>query len=196
MLPALRKKLKNVSSSNQSLQDILQSSKEADAVITITKVETGIHNTQLVLSIINQEPRICFYNRLDIKKIISSAFVSSGNVVNDIKTLNNQGYDFTEDDLDIVSGSLIAKETSLGYFGTLGEGWTENALCAIAKPYVKIAPDLYNGWTEDGSLPLLQWDIRIDGILYPFNETRAWVFRLIQRSMIGLLKITMVKPWS
>ena len=119
MLPALRKKLKNVSSSNQSLQDILQSSKEADAVITITNVETGIHNTQLVLSIINQEPRICFYNRLDIKKIISSAFVSSGNVVNDIKTLNNQGYDFTEDDLEFSRGLLVAKETSLRFFGEL-----------------------------------------------------------------------------
>lgn len=170
MLPALRKKLKNVSSKSQSLQDILRTCRAGKEAITITAKDNGIHNTQLVVLMEDGEKRVQFYDRLPLNVIIPTSFIPSGNITTDIAALSNMGYDFTADDLEIVNGKLKAKETSLGYIGTFGA--EVGGLCSIATNRVHIYPDFWFGaWTNQGYLNPVKWDIKVNGILYPFTET-------------------------
>ena len=126
MLPALRTRLRSISSKNKSLQDILQTSKEAKEVLSILPTTGGVHNTQLIL-LVNQgervDPkdrfirRIHFYSRLDLADIMSGVIIESKDLPSIINELNLKGYDFTEDDLEIVENKLQAKTTSIGYVG-------------------------------------------------------------------------------
>lgn len=117
MLPTLRTKLKNVSKNNKSLQDILASCKIAESVISVEEHKKGIHNTKIILLLANGDKRVHFYNRVLLSTIIPDGFLSSGDVALDIEHLNSlYGCDFNSDDLDLISGSLVAKETSLGYY--------------------------------------------------------------------------------
>lgn len=124
-LPVLRKKLGNVSSKNKSLQDIFQSMKYGSEVKSVSKQPVGIHNTKLVL-IVDQGlevpprdrfiERTHFYNRLDLETVLIGLTWSGTDIKSIIQQLNLQGCDFNEDDIELVSGQLQAKETSLGYF--------------------------------------------------------------------------------
>lgn len=117
MLPSLRTKLKNVSKRNKALQDILASCKIAESVISVEEHKQGIHNTKIILQLSNGEKRVHFYNRVLLSTTIPEGFLSSGNLPLDIENLNGlYGCDFTEDDLELVSSTLVAKTTSLGYY--------------------------------------------------------------------------------
>ena len=117
MLPRLRTKLKNVSSKNRSLQDILGSSSDTRAVKSIEPHDGGIHNAKLILESSNGIQRVQFYNRLDLAVILNGIEIEATTIEDIIDELNVRGFDFTEDDLEIVEGILRAKETSLGYIG-------------------------------------------------------------------------------
>ena len=120
MLPVLRTKLKGASSKNVSLQDILRSCDEATTVIDVTEHYVGIHNTKLTLLLKNGEKRVHFYNRLSLKKILEAYPAVVGNTIDEvIENLNLLGFDFTTDDIDLVSGSIVAKPTSLGYYNDI-----------------------------------------------------------------------------
>lgn len=120
MLPRLRTKLKNVSSKNRSLQDILGSSSDARAVKSIEPHEGGIHNAKLILESSNGIQRVHFYNRLNLAAILNGIEIEATTIEDIIDELNVLGFDFTEDDLELVNRILTAKPTSLGYVGALG----------------------------------------------------------------------------
>lgn len=123
MLPVVRKRLKSVSSRNQSLQDILLTSFETVEILSIKSHTTGIHNTELTVRVDlgvetredRYQERVQFYNRIIVQDIIKNLTYVGTDLKNIINQLNLQGCDFTEDDLEIVDGQLKAKSTSLGY---------------------------------------------------------------------------------
>ena len=118
----LRTKLRNVSSKNQGLQDILRSCSEAKEILSVETHEGGVHNTKLTLLMKNGEERVHFYNRVELKNTIPEGFISSGDIDLDIEILNlAYGCDFTDDDVTMTCGNYAAKPASLGYFskGTL-----------------------------------------------------------------------------
>lgn len=126
-LPKIRNKLRNVSSKNKSLQDILQTMKQAETIVSVEAFKGGIHNTKIVTTL--KDPitgedtkRVHFYNRLNLAVILAGVTISSPDMPSLIKDLNLQGFDFTEDDLEIKNNSLSAKETSLGYYGSSDGG--------------------------------------------------------------------------
>ena len=120
MLPLLRKKLKTISAGNKPLQDIFKSCKESEEVISVEKHTGGIHNTKVTLLLKNGETRVQFYNRLDLSEIMNGVTIDASNLAQVIDELNLKGFDFTEDDLELVNRILTAKPTSLGYVGALG----------------------------------------------------------------------------
>lgn len=129
MLPGLRKKLKNVSSKNQSLQDILRTLNDSTEILSINPQLRGIHNTSIVVKTdlgkhldpsIRYTTRIHFYNRVPLENILIGLDYAGNNISDIIQKLNLQGCDFTEDDLELVNGQLKAKDISLGYIGSIG----------------------------------------------------------------------------
>lgn len=119
MLPLLRKKLKTISASNEPLQEIFKSCRESEDVISVEKHTNGIHNTKVTLLLKNGEERVQFYNRLDLSEIMDGVTIEASNLAQVIDELNLKGFDFTEDDLELVDRILTAKPTSLGYVGAL-----------------------------------------------------------------------------
>lgn len=127
-LPQMRVNLRNLSSNNQSLQDIIKSCILATEVISVEPYDGKIHNTKMVIQIDKgsllpaQEryiERVQFYNRLDIAEVLDGAVYDTGDeggITSIIASLNNQGFDFTTDDVEIVGSILKAKIYSLGYF--------------------------------------------------------------------------------
>ena len=194
MLPVLRKKLKNVSSKSQSLQDILRTCREAKEAVTVTAKDNGIHNTELVVMMPNGEKRVHFYDRLPLNAILPTTFVPTGNIVTDIKTLSGLGYDFNEDDLEIVAGKLKAKETSLGYIGTFGA--EAGGMCSIATNRIHIWPDFWYGeWSNQNYLNPVTWDIKVNGVLYPYSETGIGVSAGVEGNPDSSDFITWFEHW-
>lgn len=116
MLPVIRTKPRGTSLRNQSLQDILSTSKLAEKVLVVKPHIGGIHNTKLVLLMSNGDQRVCFYDRLAYEDVVADLNKVTGGLNDIINLLNLQGCDFTEDDLELVGGVLRAKDTSLGYY--------------------------------------------------------------------------------
>ena len=116
MLPVIRTKPRGTSLRNQSLQDILSTSKPAEKVLVVKPHIGGIHNTKLVLLMSNGDQRVCFYDRLAYEDVVADLNKVTGGLNDVINLLNLQGCDFTEDDLELVGGVLRAKDTSLGYY--------------------------------------------------------------------------------
>lgn len=120
MLPRLRTKLSTISSKNKSLQDLLHTCSDSAEVMDIQPNTGGIHNTKLTVELKSKEPRVHFYNRLDIKNIIPQDLDLPCILPEVIFALNTQhGCDFTEDDLEFGDRILKAKEKSLGYIGSI-----------------------------------------------------------------------------
>lgn len=128
MLPTLRRRLKTISFRNKSLQDILLLSRKAIEFVSVDAHVGGVHNTKLVVKIDLGEDfdlkdrfidRVQFYNRLDLKDIMTDVVLQSKSLLDVINELNLKGFDFTEDDLELVDRILTAKPTSLGYVGAL-----------------------------------------------------------------------------
>lgn len=112
----LRKRLKTISFRNEGLQRVLRTCAGAVDVISVEKHTGGIHNTKVIFLMADGEHRIQFYDRVDIKRAVPTNFISSGQVAEDILTLNSAfDCDFTEDDLILVDGKYKAKPESLGY---------------------------------------------------------------------------------
>ncbi len=117
MLPALRKRLKTISDGNKGLQDILRSMQEGTEILSVETYNGKVHNTKITLLLKGGEKRVHFYNRLDLKKILEAYPAVVGNTIDEvIENLNLLGFDFTTDDIVLVSGTLVAKEMSLGYY--------------------------------------------------------------------------------
>ena len=116
-MPELRKKLRTVSSKNKALQDILRSCGDVVDVVSVERLEGGVHNTKTTLKLADGQDRVHFYNRVPIQNTIPEGFISSGDIDLDIEILNTlYGCDFTEDDLIITCGKYSAKPDSLGYW--------------------------------------------------------------------------------
>lgn len=119
MLATLRKKLKGVSIRNRSLQDILLTCSRARRVISVESHPTGIHNTKLIVELPDGKRRVHFYSRLNLATLLEGVELTSTVIGDVISELNLKGFDFTEDDLELVDRILTAKPTSLGYVGAL-----------------------------------------------------------------------------
>ncbi len=121
----LRNKLKTASFRNQSLQDILKSCSVAIELISVEPYTGAIHNTKMTLKLNRGDnypiqeryyERIHFYNRVNIARAIEGLTASGNTLSQIVESYNLQGCDFTEDDVELVSGTLKAKIDSLGYF--------------------------------------------------------------------------------
>lgn len=180
MLPSLRRNLKNVSSRNQSLQDILRTTAASLKAVSIEPVTKGIHNTKLTLQLITGEQRVHFYNRLPLENVIAGLTITSNDLDSVLTELNLQGCDFNEDDLEFVDRILTAKPTSLGYVGALGnvagpreiscDGATEDAIIMIL---------VHESITEEeffGAIPSLQIEIN-DQVYMASDETTEFLNR-------------------
>lgn len=131
--PQLRKKVRySFDGKNLSLDEIKAIVLEGKGFFSIEKQLKGIHNTKLIIFLNDTEQILCdcdvdegtqrviFYNRLDLNDIIPPDLeISLRDIQITIRELNALGYDFTEDDLEVKKGRLVAKETSLGYHGEL-----------------------------------------------------------------------------
>ena len=127
MLPTLRKRLKTISDGNKGLQDILRSMQEGTEILSVEPYNGKVHNTKITLRIDKgdnyaiqerYEKRVHFYNRVALNKAIPENAVYPKTTVEDaIEVLNLQyGCDFTLDDVELINGTLVAKEMSLGYY--------------------------------------------------------------------------------
>lgn len=146
MLPTLRTKLNGVSTRNKSLQDILQTCKQGERILTVEAHQGGQHNTKITLEMPDKEKRVHFYNRLNLAVLLPENLELKSTLVETIHALNLAGYDFTSDDLELVDGVLQAKTTSLGYYGGI---MVEEPLTAILDhqggelPYFEISWEGY-----------------------------------------------------
>lgn len=183
MLPLLRKKLKTISASNKPLQNIFKSCIESEEVISVEKHTNGIHNTKVTLLLKNGEERVQFYNRLDLSEIMDGVTIEASNLAQVIDELNLKGFDFTEDDLELVDRILTAKPTSLGYVGALGDvagpreiscdGATANAIFMLL---------VHEGITQDefmSAISSLQIEIN-DQVYTASDETTAFLDRHVR----------------
>lgn len=123
----LRNKLRSISYRNQSLQDILKSCNKGDQVMSVSPVSNGIHNTKLILKLKTGEKRVHFYNRLDLKDVLSSGLllpIENVSETLDILNVEQQG-DFEREDLIFNEFDIEAHPDSLGYIGRVATfPWT------------------------------------------------------------------------
>ena len=119
MLPSIRTRLNNPGKVSEALRRLLNLTYPGVQIESITVVENGIHNTKLILALPNGVERVVFYNRTDIATMLRSEMISSLEINEIINSLKLEGFDFTEDDLEIVENKLSAKPTSIGYIGNL-----------------------------------------------------------------------------
>lgn len=150
-MPQLRPSVKTDVAKNRGLKDIISPTAKALEVISVQKVEYGIHNTQAVVLIEEngiQEERVLIYNRVDIRAAISQFSGPIPDLQFVLDELNQQGYDVTEDDIEIANGAVVVKETSLGYYE--GEGEVDAGNCAL-RHYFKVTllgPDKDQSWHD------------------------------------------------
>ena len=119
MLPSIRTRLNNPGKTSEALRRLLNLTYPGVQIESITVVENGIHNTKLILTLPDGVERVVFYNRTDIATMLRSEMISSLEINEIINSLKLEGFDFTEDDLEIVENKLSAKPTSIGYIGNL-----------------------------------------------------------------------------
>ena len=119
MLPSIRTRLNNPGNTSEAFRRLLNLTYPGVQVESITVVENGIHNTKLILALPDGVKRVVFYNRTDIATMLRSDMINGREINEIINNLKLKGFDFTEDDLEIVDDKLSAKPTSLGYIGNL-----------------------------------------------------------------------------
>lgn len=119
MLPSIRTRLNNPGKTSEALRQLLNLTYPGVEIESITVVDNGIHNTKLILALPNGVERVVFYNRTDIATMLRSDMINGREINEIINALKLEGFDFTEDDLEIVNDKLSAKPTSLGYIGNL-----------------------------------------------------------------------------
>ena len=119
MLPSVRTRLNNPGNTSQAFRRLLNLTYPGVQIESITVVENGIYNTKLILALPDNVKRVVFYNRTDIATMLRSDMINGREINEIINNLKLEGFDFTEDDLEIVDDELSAKPTSLGYIGNL-----------------------------------------------------------------------------
>ena len=119
MLPSIRTRLINPGNTSEAFRRMLNLTYPGVQIESITVVENGIHNTKLILALPDNVKRVVFYNRTDIATMLRSDMINGREINEIINNLKLEGFDFTEDDLEIVDDELSAKPTSLGYIGNL-----------------------------------------------------------------------------
>ena len=119
MLPSIRTRLNNPGKTSEALRRLLNLTYPGVQIESISAVENGIHNTKLILTLPDGVERVVFYNRTDIATMLRSEMIKGQEIDKIINNLKLEGFDFTEDDLEIVDNKLSAKPTSLGYIGNL-----------------------------------------------------------------------------
>ncbi len=119
MLPNIRTKLNNPGNTSEAFRRLLNLIYLGVQTESITMMENGIHNTKLILALPDGVKRVVFYNRTDIATMLRSDMINGREINEIINNLKLKGFDFTEDDLEIVDDKLSAKPTSLGYIGNL-----------------------------------------------------------------------------
>ena len=119
MLPSIRTRLNNPGNTSQAFRRLLNLTYPGVQIESITVVENGIYNTKLILALPDSVKRVVFYNRTDIATMLRSDMINGREINEIINNLKLEGFDFTEDDLEIVEDELSAKPTSLGYIGNL-----------------------------------------------------------------------------
>lgn len=179
----LRKRLKTISFKNEGLQRVLRTCAGAIDIISVEKHVGGVHNTKVIFLMANGEHRVQFYDRVDIKLAVPANFISSGQLAEDILTLNSAfGCDFTEDDLVLVDGKYKAKPESLGYHNVeegseelpstlLGDSITFNLSSVHTNERQEVYPKLMirvgevnqDGEIIEESIQLITAELPIDG---------------------------------
>ena len=155
-MPELRKKLRTVSSKNKALQDILRSCGDVVDVVSVERLEGGVHNTKTTLKLADGQDRVHFYNRVPIQNTIPEGFISSGEIDLDIEILNTlYGCDFTEDDLIITCGKYSAKPDSLGYWSAAGVAGS-SLPGDVVSLHLNIPIDIKEEWGENLVTPLIR----------------------------------------
>lgn len=219
-LPAIRTKLKTVSSRNKSLQDVLPTLLKATKIISIAEIKGALHNTRLVCEVGKAEDvfpgkpipvREHFYNRLDLEQTIQGLTYTGSNIIAIITQLNLQGCDFNENDLELVSGVLRAKDISLGYYNKnaapttpIGCVGAQNEIfisCSESDSfidYVELGYRLgdvedviynqlfYSGSAGLGFLKIQDWDSELGGILRILNTVDNPYAKIFIKSYLKL----------
>ena len=100
----------------------------------LNQLNTTYTNTKVILKVepwvIDEEPlsrlntdgvlRSCLYDRIDIREIVpEDLIIPVLDIQLTLQFFKDHGFDFTEDDIEIVDWKIKAKSTSLGYFGNL-----------------------------------------------------------------------------
>lgn len=189
MLPSLRKKLKGVSSRNQSLQDILRTLTDATEIVSIKSHSGGIHNTSIVLKVdlgeqfsenVRYETRVHFYNRIPLEDILIGLDYTGNSIAAIIQKLNLQGCDFNEDDLELINGNLRAKDISLGYYNKTDLP-VDVCYCVMDHQGLSITDNSYlsdSVWINDGQTQILvsgyKLEVTVNGIVYNSDVPIGW----------------------
>lgn len=132
MLPSLRELVKLEVDKNKSLTEVSALLKNAVEIVSIENVSYESFNTKIV-AIVDQwrtvDPlerpdqqfieRVGFYNRLDLSNLLFGVGCIQDSINTIISSLNQQGYDFNYDDLELINQRVYAKEKSLGYVGSI-----------------------------------------------------------------------------
>lgn len=139
-LPILRKQVYiSLDGKNISLDDLRGSVYPGIEVVSVEPIEYNLYNTKLVAkvdpNVINESApsslskdgvlRSCLYDRLDLRDIVpSNLIIPVLSIEVALEFFREQGFDFTEDDIEIIDYRIHAKPNSLGYIGDLSDNDT------------------------------------------------------------------------
>lgn len=139
-MPVLRKRVYiSVEGKNISLDDLRGSSYPGIEVVSVETIDYTLYNSKIVLKVdpsvvgenngphagIGEVLRSCLYDRIDIRDIVPIDLqIPVMSLQLALEFLNSHGFDFTEDDLEIVNWVIQTKPTSLGYIGDLAGNGT------------------------------------------------------------------------
>lgn len=150
MLPSLRERIKLEYQKNKSLADLHGIIQNAVEILSLEPVSYHVYNTKITLKVDQWEGvdplerpaiqfinRVGFYDRLNLRTLLTGVGTIPDSLETIISSLNRQGYDFTEDDLILTNDVLNAKENSLGYIGSITlEEIGEYVPPVVIPPYV------------------------------------------------------------
>lgn len=134
-MPSLRKRVYiSLAGKNISLDELRGGSYPGIEVVSVETIDYNLYNTKVILKVepwVNDEEplskldndgvlRSCLYDRLDLRNIVPLDLkIPVLNIQAALEFFREHGYDFTEDDIQIVDWKIVAKPNSLGYYGNL-----------------------------------------------------------------------------
>ena len=128
-LPKFRNKISLSANGNGALKDILTPTAIGVEVESVEGINAPLHNTKVVIrtdlrkagQIVTESERysrrVITYNRTDINTVLPEGYTPSSTVIaTEVEKLNSlHSCDFTEDDILIEGGKIVANPNSLGY---------------------------------------------------------------------------------